>query len=148
MADDPTPDDSELDDKLRAIDQAEVLVVGFAWLTELLLVDARRAEGIGPYVKVVQRVRSPQERLRQLREIRPGLDDPEPFMFFLWKGRIDAFEAAGLFDRIRARCGDDSQAEADCDRAFAELRELDRQDLRQAIFGGEKYHTLYARPKA
>jgi hypothetical protein len=147
MANDPPPDESDLDEKLRAIDQADVLVVGFGWLTERLLVDARRADGIGPYVKVVQRVRSPQERLRQLREIRPGLEDPEPFIFFLWKDRIDAFEAAGLFERIRERCSGDSQAEADCDRAIAELRELDRQDIHQALFGGEKYHTLYERPK-
>ena len=148
MANEEAPDNSNLDDELRAIDQAEVLVVGFVWLTELLLVDARRADGVGPYVKVVQRVRSPQERIRQLREIRPGFEDPDPFMFFLWKSRIDAFEAAGLFDRIRARCAGDSQAEADCDLAFAELRELDRKDIRQAIFGGEKYHTLYTRPEA
>ena len=141
-------DGFDLDDELRAIDQAEVLVIRFVWLTELLLVDARRTEGVGPYVKVVQRVRSPQERIRQLREIRPGFEDPDPFMFFLWRNRIEAFEAAGLFDRIRARCAGDVQAEADCDRAFAELRELDRQDLRQAIFGGEKYHTLYTRPES
>jgi hypothetical protein len=143
MADDPTPDSFDLEETLRAIDQAEVLVIKFQWLNERLLVDARRSESAGPYVRVVQPVRSPQERLRQLHEIRPGFQDPESFMFFPWYGRVEAFESAGLFNRIRARCAGDSKAEQDCDRAFAELLTLDRKDLHQAIFGGEKYHTLY-----
>ena len=81
MADDDTgPDGFELDDKIRAIRESDVLVVGFQCLAERLLIDSRRNDQVGPYVRVVQPVRSPQERLRQLRELRPGFNDPESFV--------------------------------------------------------------------
>ena len=144
MAEDEwAPDGFNLDEALRAIDTAEVLVVGFGWLAQRLLVDARRTESAGPYVRIVEPVRSAQERLRQLQELRPGFADPESFLFFPWPGRVDSFVRAGLFSRIRERCRDDAQAERDCDRTLQQLEALDRDDLRQAILGGEKYHTLY-----
>ncbi len=146
MADDnPTPDGFDLDDTLRAMGEAEVMVVGFGWLTERLLVDARRSESAGPYVRVVHPVRTPQERIRELRELRPGFNDPESFVFFPWSGRVESFVSAGLFERIMSRCEGDEQALRDCREALDQLLELDRADLRQAIRGGEKYHTLWER---
>ena len=133
----------DMDDPQRAIAQAEVLVVQFGWLAERLLVDARRSESAGPYIRVVQPVRTPQERIRELRELRPGFNDPESYVFFPWPGRVEAFVEAGFFERILHRCGDDDQANQDCAAALGELLALDRDDLRQAILGGEKYHTLY-----
>lgn len=137
------PDGFDLEETLRAIADADVLVVGFGWLAERLLVDARRSDAAGPYIRVVAPVRNPQERLRQLREVRPGFDDPESFVFFPWAGRVEAFVTAGLFERILERCAGDPQAEEDARAAFTQLVALDREDLRQAILGGEKYHTLY-----
>ena len=55
---------------------------------------------------------------------------------------------AGLFARIVERCADDGQARADCESALQKLLQLDREDLLQAIRGGEKYHTLYERAGA
>ncbi len=138
-----TPDGFDLEETLRAIDEAEVLVVGFGWLAERLLVDARRAGSAGPYVRVVEPVRTPQERIRQLRELRPEFKDPESFVFFPWSGRVESFVNAKLFERILRRCSGDERAEKDTRRALEQLLALDREDLRQAIAGGEKYHTLY-----
>ncbi len=131
------------DDALRVIDEADVVVVGFAWLSDRLLVDARRSASAGPYVRVVTPVRTPQERIRQLRELRPGFNDPDSFVFLPWSGRVDSFVQAGLYDRILGRCADDESALSDCRTALEKLEQLDRADLRQAIRGGEKYHTLY-----
>ena len=142
---DEQPDGFDMEEPRRAIAEAEVLVVQFGWLAERLLVDARTSQTAGPYVRVVQPVRTPQERIRQLRELRPGFNDPEAFLFFPWGGRVEAFVAAGLFERIVERCGDDKQARSDCQTALQTLLQLDREDLRQAILGGEKYHTLYHR---
>lgn len=135
----------DLGDVFRAIDEADVLVVGFGWLSERLLIDARRSETVGPYVRVVEPVRTPQERIRQLRELRSGFNDPESFVFFPWSGRVESLVSAGLFGRILQRCAGDESAIADCNRALDQLLALDRKDLRQAILGGEKYHTLYER---
>ena len=133
----------DLDDALRVIDEADVVVIGFAWLADRLLVDARRSGSSGPYVRVVTPVRTPQERIRQLRELRPGFNDPESFVFLPWSGRVDSFVEAGLYQRIVDRCRDDEPALGDCHTALKKLEELDRDDLRQAIRGGDKYHTLY-----
>ncbi|MEE9278107.1 MAG: hypothetical protein V3V06_06810 [Dehalococcoidia bacterium] len=143
-----TPDGFDLDETIRALREAEVLVVGFGWLSERLLVDARTSPSAGPYVRVVQPVRGPQERIRQLRDLRPGLNDPESFVFFPWAGRVESFVAVGLFERIVDRFVDDEEAQRDCQRALEELLALDRADMRQAILGGEKYHTLYERSEA
>ncbi len=146
MADDDTgPDGFELDDKIRAIRESDVLVVGFQCLAERLLIDSRRNDQVGPYVRVVQPVRSPQERLRQLRELRPGFNDPESFVFFPGVSRVKGFIEEGHFDLIMERCAGDEQALSDCQKAMAELLQLDREDLRQAILGGERYHDLYER---
>ena len=147
MSDNPS-DGFNMDEPQRVIAEAEVLVVQFGWLAERLLVDQRRAQDVGPYIRVVQPVRTPQERIRQLREWRPGFNDPETYVFFPWAGRVEAFVEAGLFARIVERCADDDQARSDCESALEKLLQLDREDLLQAIRGGEKYHTLYERAGA
>lgn len=132
-------------DKAKAIREADVLVVGFECLKERLLVDARRNDQAGPYVRVVQPVLSPQDRLRQLRELRPSFNDPESFVFFPGQTRVKTFVEEGHFDDIMERCAGDDQAIADCRTALEELLQLDAADLRQAIAGGDRYHTLYER---
>ena len=140
-----SPEGSDLDDKIRAIAEADVLVVGFDCLAERLLIDARRNDGAGPYVRIVQPVRSPQERLRQLRELRPGFNDPESFVFIPATARVRRFADDGHFERILARCSGDPEAEDDCRKAREELLKLDLDDLRQALVGGDRYHTKYER---
>ena len=138
----------DLEETLRALREADVVVIGFGWLSERLLIDGRSNESAGPYVRVVEPVRSPQDRVRQLRKLRPGFGDPESFVFFPWAGRVDSFVTAGLFERILDRCAGDQTASDDARAALRRLFELDREDIRQAIAGGEKYHTLYERIEA
>lgn len=135
----------DLEETLRHLRDTDVVVIGFGWLQERLLVDGRRNDSDGPYVRVVDPVRSPQDRLRELRRLRPTFDDPESFVFFPWSGRVDSFVEAGLYERILERCAGDPNAEDDARAALGRLYELDREDIRQAISGGDKYHTLYER---
>ncbi len=140
------PDEGfDLEETLRALRDADVVVIGFGWLQERLLIDGRTNESEGPYIRVVGPVHSPQDRLRELRKLRPSFDEPESFVFFPWSGRVEPFVEAGLFERILERCDGDPTAEADARAALTRLYELDREDVRQAISGGEKYHTLYER---
>ena len=144
MSDEPRlPDGFDLNGTLRAISEADVLVVGFGWLAERLLADLRSNQTAGPFIRVVQPVRTPNDRLRQLKALRPSFDTPESFVFFPWAGRVDAFVQAQLFDRILDRCRGDETAQREAQQALKELLALDQQDLRQAILGGEKYHALY-----
>lgn len=140
------PDEGfDLEETLRALREADVVVIGFGWLQERLLIDGRMNDTDGPYIRVVEPVRSPQDRIRELRKLRPSFDDPESFVFFPWSGRVDSFVAADLFERVLDRCAGDATAEADARAALGRLYELDREDLRQAIRGGDKYHTLFER---
>ena len=135
----------DLEETLRALREADVVVIGFGWLQERLLIDGRHNDAEGPYIRVVEPVRSPQERLRELRKLRPSFEDPDSFVFFPWSGRVESFVQADLFERILERCAGDETAEADARAALVRLYELDREDMRQAIAGGDKYHTLYER---
>ncbi len=134
-----------LEETLRALREADVVVIGFGWLQERLLIDGRHNESEAPYIRVVGPVNSPQDRIRELRKLRPSFGDPESFVFFPWAGRVDSFVEAKLFERILERCAGDPTAEEDARAALFRLYELDREDIRQAIVGGDKYHTLYER---
>ena len=144
----PSEEGFDLEETLRAIREADVVVIGLGWLAERLLIDGRYNESDGPYIRVVEPVRSPQERILQLRKLRPGFGDPESFVFFPWAGRVDAFVEADLFERVLDRCNGDERAMEDAREALKQLFELDREDIRQAIAGGEKYHALYERIEA
>ena len=140
------PDEGfDIEEMLSALRKSEVVVIGFGWLQERLLLDSRRNETEGPYIRVVDPVRSPQDRLRELRKLRPSFDEVESFVFIPWNGRVDSFVEAELFERILERCAGDVTAEDDARTALNKLYELDREDIRQAIAGGDKYHTLYER---
>ena len=144
MNDEPRlPDGFDLNGTLRAISEADVLVVGFGWLAERLLADLRSNQTADPFIRVVQPVRTPNDRLRQLKALRPTFDTPESFIFLPWAGRVDAFVQARLFDRILDRCQGDETTLRQARQALRELLALDQEDLRQAILGGEKYHALY-----
>ena len=129
----------------QTLRETEVVVIGFGWLQERLLIDARQNEQEGAYIRVVQPVRSPKDRILELRRLRSSFEDPQSFAFVPWPGRVDSFVEMGLFDRILERCSGDETAESDARAALGRLFELDREDLRQAISGGEKYHTLFER---
>ena len=133
---------------LEAIDAADVLVIGFTAFPERLLADPRVSERVGPYIAVVEPVSAVEERLRELRQLRPGLPDPERFVFFVWPRSISSLVESGLWERMmtRLRSPRHPAIEIESRRALGALLDREHAELIEAI-SGQRYRTLWERRK-
>lgn len=133
----------------RAVEAADVLIVGFTLFPERLLADTRWSSYDPPMIKVVAPVASVEERLVELRELRPRFPDPERFIFFVWPRGIATLESLGVWERIVQRCNASGHADVQeaCRVALKELRRLEREEIIQAIHGS-RYRSLWARGEA
>jgi hypothetical protein len=138
----------DMEEVSRVIDTADVLVVRFAILDKRLLVDARTNEKDGPYIGVVDKAGSVEERFKSLKKLRPRFSLPEKIMSFMWPRHIETFRQSGLSERIKDRLvtlggGDMSDK---CEKAFDELAQYEKREVVTAIRGGDSYQTLWERP--
>ena len=137
----------DMDEATRVIDTADVLVVRFAILDKRLLIDARTDEHDGPFIAVVDKAVSVEERFKSLKKLRPRFPLPEKIMSFMWPRHIETFRRSGLAKRITDRLvsigGEDMIAQAD--KTFDELAGREKREVATAIRGGESYQTLWER---
>lgn len=136
----------DLDEVLSIIDTSEVVVVRFSTVGKRLLLDFRTSPSDRPLVKVVRRVRSAEERFRDLKRMRPGLVLPEQIISFHWPKDIAGLDRLGVFKRIVSKCEAAGYAgmETECRKVLLELQSLERAELINAI-RGDGYQTLWER---
>jgi hypothetical protein len=137
----------DIEEILKVIDTAEVLVVRFAILEKRLLIDARHSDTEGPLIKVVPRAASVEERFRHLKSLRPKFPLPEKIMSFMWPRHVELLEKSGVWQRIVDRLTGLGypDAGAACDAALQELLQEERTEVQSAIKGGEGYQSLWER---
>jgi hypothetical protein len=111
----------DLDEVIKVIEAADVLVVRFHLIDKRLLVDFRRNASTGPLVKIVPRAESVEDRFRSIKRLRPEY-------------RVSAI-------------GDDDTTE-ECGRVMEELVALERKEVFGAIRGADHYQTLWERQRA
>ncbi len=136
----------DLDEVLNIIDTSEVVVVRFSTVGKRLLLDFRTSPSDRPMVKVVRRVRSAEERFRDLKRMRPGLVLPEQIISFHWPKEVAGLDRMGVLKRIIAKCEASGHAgmESECRKVLVELQGLERAELINAI-KGEGYQALWER---
>ena len=137
----------DLEQIIRVIDRAEVLIVRMQVIDQRLLVDFRTTASEGPLVQTVAKVGSREERFRSLKALRPSFSLPARIHSFLWPRGLTSLEQAGMLDRIRERLrrsGFPAALEA-ASVAFDELRAEERAVLHDAIRGGQGFRTLWER---
>jgi len=137
----------DIQEIMKVIDTAEVLVVRFAIIDKRLLVDARHNEVEGPLIKLVPRADSVEDRFRHLKQMRPRFPLPERIMSFMWPRHVEILEASGVWQRIVDRLGAfgyGSTAE-ECEAVYRELLAEERAQVLAAIRGEEGYRSLWER---
>ncbi len=136
----------DLDEVSNIIDTAEVVVVRFSTVGKRLLLDFRTSASDRPLIRVVRRVRSAEERFRDLKRLRPGLVLPEQIVSFHWPKLVAALERHGVLERVIKRCdaAGHSEMASEVRRVVEELKVLEREELVNAI-RGEQYQTLWQR---
>jgi len=130
----------DLPEVMNILDTSDVIIVRFATVEKRLLLDFRSSSTERPMIRLVDRVRSAEERFRDLRRLRPGLALPDRIMTFQWP----SLEHLGIFDRMveRFRSLGYPEMEAACKQLFAELHALEQKELLAAV-KGEGYQTLW-----
>ena len=96
-------DGLDLDELIQAIKDEDVLIVLFQNFEERLLLDMRIGDDGEPLVKMVDPVSSPEERYKELREIRPEVALPERIMVVPWPRSYNELVRFGLWDHISDR---------------------------------------------
>lgn len=135
----------DLEEILRVIDRAAVLIVRFDVLEPRLLVDFRADPPDTPIIQLVDRVNSAEERFRHLKSLRPKLPLPERIMSFPWPRAVGAFEESGIWEKIEARLIDLGAEQKRIDRIRQQLLDGERAVTIAAITGGEGFRTIWER---
>lgn len=141
----------DIRDLCTTIGISDVLVIRFITLSQRLLLDFRATTAEGPLVRVVEPVRSVEERYQSLQRLRPHLPEPDRIVAALWPRFAASMTETPAWDEIMRRVADAGFPESvrAAGDAFAELVALERAEQRNAITG-EGYRTLwsaYAAPR-
>ena len=131
----------------EAIDEGDVLVVGFEMTSKRLLIDLRADDHSPPLVEVVDPLANAQQRNEWLDERRPGVPRPEQVVFFVWPHSMELLSESPLLsgsqDRILREQG--VNVSADIEEVRRDLERRERDDTQRALAGGEGYRTIWSR---
>lgn len=139
----------DIDSAAEAIAEAEVLVIGFDFTQDRVLIDLRADPGghTPPLIELVEPLNSATERTLWLQERRPEVAPPERFIFMGWPHTTEFLGDAALLDlvakRMKAEQGIDPSE--DLRAIVRELRRRERLDARSAVTGAEGFETLWSR---
>ena len=134
----------DYEEVIKTVHTAEVLTFRFVIVSQRLLVDNRSSEIDPPLVKLVPRATSAEERFRSLKQLRPRFRLPEKISAISWPKYVNGLVEHGVWDAVIQRIIESgfSEAALECDRVIEELRDLERQEIRNAIIG-EGYQALW-----
>lgn len=140
----------DLEEVFKVIDASEVLVVRFHLIQKRLLVDFRIRTGVGPFIGVVPRAESVEDRFRSIKKLRPDFAFPEKVMSFNWPRSMQVLLASGVWQHLVDRMTELGGHEATdvCGRVMEELLGEERQEVTGAIRGADHYQTLWERQRA
>jgi hypothetical protein len=132
----------DLSEVLSVINTAEVFVVMFQIFERRLLVDTRHTDADPPLVRVVDRVRSSDERFRELMRLRPRFPAPERIVAFSWPRSVRTLMESGVWQAIQDRLGSLGVQENTLLAVLHELQWEERNEEIKAVKGVEPYRTL------
>jgi hypothetical protein len=130
---------------ISVIRQANVLAMAFPMLRRALLVDLRTSPTVSAFVRLAPMARSPEERLKYFKRMRPALPELKEFSMVPWTRSVASLEPSGVFGALLeqiAATGDATAVSAARD-ALRQLMLLEQAEIVAAV-RGENYRTLWA----
>ncbi len=124
----------------------DVVIIRFISLGERLLLDFRSSDIDGPMVKLVDPVRSVQERYRHLRKLRPRFGDPEKIVSVFWPRFARSLDETGVWAEVIRRVVDSGHPDAvrDAEQQLSEVLQKERAHQRDAVAGSDRFRTLWS----
>src|SRR5690606_9109305 len=110
-----------------------------------LLLDFRSSEVDGPFVRVVQPVRSIDERYRALKQLRPRFALPDRIVAIWWPRFASSLRSTGVWADVMQRVSESGHVDAvrAAEDALDELIRLEAQAQRDAV-RGEGFRTMWS----
>ena len=135
----------DLDEIANTIRTHDVIVLRFVTVGKRLLLDFRCSEIDGPAVRLVDPVKSVQERYANLRKVRPRFRDPEKIVMVYWPRFTRSLGETEAWREVNARLVDAGYPESvrEAERALAEIVTAEEEHQRSAILGGEGFKTIW-----
>ena len=136
--------DLNINEIVQTIQSAEVLTLRFVVVSQRLLVDTRFSAIDGPLLKLVPPVKTPEERFRNLKQLRPRFRLPEKICSVWWPKHVQTLATAGVWPAIVQRIIDSGYpgAAQQCEDAFRDLLLQEREEVKSAILG-TGYQSLW-----
>jgi hypothetical protein len=135
----------DLLDIAATIRARDVITVRFVALGHRLLLDFRATEIDGPMVKVVEPVKTIDERYRSLKRLRPRFPLPEKIVSVWWPRFAPSLETTGTWDVVMERVSETGHVDAvrKAEQTLARLIALEQAQQRDAI-RGQGFRTLWS----
>lgn len=135
----------DLADIASTVRTSEVITVRFVAVGQRLLLDFRTTELDGPLVRVVEPVKSVEERYRSLKRMRPRFGAPEKIVAVWWPRFASSLRPTGVWEAVMERVSETGHVGAvrKAEEALDELVELERTQQRSAITGAG-FRTLWS----
>ena len=142
----------DLSEVVEAIDDADLVVIGFEFWPERLLIDLR-ADGrrnTPPLIEMVEPLGGIDERNIWLSARRPGVPLPEQFLFFTWPHSVTFLAHSPLPVRIVRRMQTEQglNVREQLQEVLDELQTMEQREARAVVRGGEGYETVWSRQLA
>lgn len=136
-----------VDEIVRTIRTADVVTFRFILLDKRLLIDNRTNEIDGPIARLVPRVSSSEERFRSIRRLRPRFNLPEKLTSIWWPKYVRTLQTSGVWDALVQRMAESGfpNSVRQCEEVLRELNEMERDEIRGAVTGGDGFQTVWAR---
>ena len=136
----------DLSEVRQSVMRAEVITVHFPYFRETLVLDTRTSATEGPLLRIRPSVDSVDERVKDIKSLRPRFGRPESITYIPWPKFVTSLKESGVWDVIVDRMvaaggGNVKQA---MERLFRRLRVDEWTEYRHAITG-KGYKTIWQR---
>ncbi|GIS65397.1 MAG: hypothetical protein CM1200mP3_16450 [Chloroflexota bacterium] len=88
---------------MESLEKGEVISISFPRFNKALVIDTRQNNSTGPLMMISQAVRSPRERVRALRRMRPGFPKVNMITVIPWAKSVESLVSMGIWDKILSR---------------------------------------------
>jgi hypothetical protein len=130
----------------KLLTEADLVTLGFTLFPQRLLADTRTNDRENEWVGLVAPVASVQERYLWLGKHRGSFGTPDGFAFFVWPHTVRNLVERDALAPLRARLSEEAAARLDA--AIAQLLELERRAIVDAVRGSEQWPALWEAPAA
>lgn len=140
----------DLEEIASTIRSHDVVVLRFVTVGQRMLLDFRSSDIDGPAVRLVEPVKSVQERYANLRKIRPRFRDPEKIVMVYWPRFTRSLGETDAWREVNARLVESGHPESvrEAELSLAELVHLENEHQKAAVLGAEGFKTLWSRSPA